>query len=63
MAISTNPKPTFYRNLYENTSPDFTTRLVVKANSTIVKKLDASRVNGISEDIIDRISHSFWRRK
>ena len=22
MAISTNPKPTIYRNLYENTSPD-----------------------------------------
>ena len=22
MAISTNPKPTIYRNLYENTGPD-----------------------------------------
>ena len=38
MAISTNPKPTIYRNLYENMGPD-SVRIISLQKGEITKKL------------------------
>ena len=46
MAISTNPKPTIYRNLYENTSPGSINRV------TCLYHMDVEAIVGICQSAL-----------
>ena len=39
MAISTNPKPTIYRNLYENTAPGSSSRPIYAGLNKTIKPI------------------------
>ena len=59
MAISTNPKPTIYRNLYENTGPEI---IVFSCYKKLNNKHDRKYSNNILSDRLPHKDLLIYRR-